>query len=236
MSLKKLQVLFESFVKDYIIFSDLISSYIIKIFSTKTGKLIITLGVLYSLSVVVLFVNVILYYILIYALLIFTLYLILKTTYSTKYLSKVFHISSSEIHIMSYFCLYSLYLIITWNGFGITSAGWSGLIYLYSIPLFGFYFVLTTIICIKKFSSNKRYIKINLKLILLLAVLQILLMFFNFRDGGDGATTPAMSFSSLIAIFVYPVYLIILGFFSIVSPLRAFSKTSLNKNSSKLKI
>lgn len=109
---------------------------------------------------------------------------------------------------------YIIFLVASFAGFFVlffTSSGWSGLIYLFSFPVFLFVNIVSGIILLsrlkksKKNNTDKIELYFNPILLTITIVFFILLAIFNFRDAGDGNISNTMRRSSNIAIVIFPI-------------------------------
>jgi len=125
------------------------------------------------------------------------------------------------MNIFAYNITYIIYTIIAFYSLLSTTEGWSFMFYLWSSPLFLFlilYTLMATVVRLKQ--QSIKHIYINKFLFILLILLHIVLLKYNFRDAGDGIKTPEMEFSSLVATIVFPLYLITFVYLSITSPFK----------------
>lgn len=216
---KQLKSALNKILAKYLNLSEIISSFVLKLLATNTARLFITYLVLY---VPVQLLGIIHIYVFSAAFLILnliTLYLLLTTTKLNKLLKKIFEGSSfSSFKLWLYCVFYILYLPISWFGLVFTCMGWSGLIYFFAVPILLLFALYTIVVSILRTRSGNKIVRLNKTLIITLVLLQILLMIFNFRDGGDGPISAEMAFSSTIAMFVAPIYLITLTYFTLRTP------------------
>jgi len=121
----------------------------------------------------------------------------------------------SYLNYWFYIALYTIFVILSLLGLSSTSQGWSGLIYFFTVPGFLFLILYNVIVgAILRFKFHKERYFIRLDWLLLIAV-QIALMIWNFKDGGDGPRTAEMQKSSEIASFLFPVYILLSIYFGL---------------------